>query len=101
MAMLADAGEETCEIAVQLIELPDTIATPMGSFRGPVMLVSTQATADVGVPEVVRGRIPKVTLELAPGDHFSFLIQHAAHVFKLLSSWPTAAAAEEAGSGGE
>ena len=101
IAMLADAGEETCETAVRLIELPDTIATPMGPFRGPAMLVSTQATADVGVPEVVRGRIPQVTLELAPGDHFSFLIQHAAHVFKLLSSWPTAAAAEEAGSGGE
>ena len=34
MAMLADAGEETCETAVRLIELPDTIATPMGPFRG-------------------------------------------------------------------
>jgi hypothetical protein len=101
MAMLADAGKETCETAVRLIELPDTIATPMGQFRRPAMLVSTQATADVGVPEVVRGRIPQVTLELAPGDHFSFLIKHAAHVFQLLSNWPTAAAAAEAGSGGE
>ena len=34
MAMLADAGKETCETAVRLIELPNTIATPMGPFRG-------------------------------------------------------------------
>ena len=34
MAMLADAGKKTCETAVRLIELPNTIATPMGPFRG-------------------------------------------------------------------
>ena len=34
MAMLADAGKDTCETAVRLIELPNTIATPMGPFRG-------------------------------------------------------------------
>jgi len=90
-SLLEDAGEDAAATAVQLIEMPDAVARPMGPLKAPALFVCTQQIRENGTAAVVEQRVPHALVHRVPGDHFSFITKSAAEIAEFLRRWPTAA----------
>jgi acyl transferase domain-containing protein/NADPH:quinone reductase-like Zn-dependent oxidoreductase/acyl carrier protein len=86
--MLEEAGEDAAATAVQLIEMPDVVARPLGPLHSPVLFVCTQQMRDNGTADVLIKRIPHAVVHSADGDHFSFITKSAAVLSELMKHWP-------------